>query len=346
MSDHNVLLVGSVPLADSSAVFRALAERLGTRAPAYPDGETGDRLAFVNWHRKKLFERPELEVIQEIPYEVPFKGTVKFYRMKPGKRVSDLPLRPLGYSEAAKESYEKFRRLRATGEIPQGTRFQVSLPTALILSNSLRDPFEERYPPFEQAMLAELSDIVAAIPHGDLSIQWDATNETHPEEAARYPDRAPKFLVRDWTFEQAIVCLARLCDAVPRDVRMGVHLCYGDMGGRHFLQPHDTSVMVDVFNALSAKSSRPIDYVHMPVPIDRNDDAYFAPLDGLRLGSTTQLFLGLIHPEEGLSGAQVKIAAARRHSRAFGVSCECGLGRRAPETIPALLDLHREVAAL
>jgi hypothetical protein len=346
MSDHNVLLVGSVPLADSSAVFRELAERLGTVASAYPDGETGDRLAFINWHRQKLYERPELEVVQEIPFEVPVKGTLKYYRMKPGKRVSDLPLRPLGYSEAAKESYEKFRRLRATGEIPRGTRFQVSLPTALILSNGLKDTFEERYPPFEQAMLAELADIAAAIPHGDLSIQWDAPSETHPEEAARHPDRAAMLSARDWTFEQAIVCLARLCDAVPRDVRMGVHLCYGDIGGRHIMQPHDMSVMVDIFNALSAKSLRPIDYVHMPVPIDRKDDAYFAPLDGLRLGSATQLFLGLIHPEEGLSGARAKIAAARRYQRAFGVGCECGLGRRAPQTIPALLDLHREVAAL
>ena len=346
MSDHKVLLVGSVPLKDSEAVFRALADHLGTSAAAFPDGETGDRLTFVNWFRRKLDALPELEVAHEISFEVPVKGTLKFFRMKPGKRVADLPLRPLGYAEVAKASYEKFKGLRAAGAIPARTRFQVCVPTPLLLSTALRDPFEERYPPFEQAMQAELKEITAAIPAGDLAIQWDAPSETHSEEAARHPDGAPKFLARDWTFEQGIEALARMCDAVPQDVKVGVHLCYGDLGGRHLVQPHDMSVMVDSFNALAAKASHPIDYVHMPVPIDRNDDAYFAPLDRLRLGSATQLFLGLIHPEDGVSGAKVKVAAARRHTRAFGVGCECGLGRRPPASIPALLDLHRAVAAL
>jgi hypothetical protein len=28
----------------------------------------------------------------------------------------------------------------------------------------------------------------------------------------------------------------------------------------------------------------------------------------------------------------------------FGIATECGFGRRPPETVPGLIDLHREVA--
>ena len=40
------LLVGSVPLADSAAVFRAVTAKLGRYLKRIPDGETGPR---ANW---------------------------------------------------------------------------------------------------------------------------------------------------------------------------------------------------------------------------------------------------------------------------------------------------------
>jgi hypothetical protein len=86
--------------------------------------------------------------------------------------------------------------------------------------------------------------------------------------------------------------------------------------------------------------------MHMPVPRDRSDDAYFAPLKGLRLEPDTELYLGLIHLTDGVEGAKRRIAAAKRVVTDFGVSTECGFGRRPPETIPRLLELHRDVAAL
>ena len=44
-----VLLVGSVGLEDADQVFRALGERLGSRAKRYPDGETGPRYYWIRW---------------------------------------------------------------------------------------------------------------------------------------------------------------------------------------------------------------------------------------------------------------------------------------------------------
>ncbi len=45
-SQRDILIVGSVPLADSEAVFRAVAGALGDRVRRIPDGETGAR---INW---------------------------------------------------------------------------------------------------------------------------------------------------------------------------------------------------------------------------------------------------------------------------------------------------------
>ena len=103
-------------------------------------------------------------------------------------------------------------------------------------------------------------------------------------------------------------------------------------------------MMVAVANALTSALKRPIDYVHMPVPRDRSDDAYFAPLADLRLAPATELYLGLVHVTGGIDGIRKRIAAARRVRDDFGIGTECGFGRRQPETIAALLHLHAEAA--
>ena len=55
-SQRDILIVGSVPLADAEAVFRTLAGALGSRLRRIPDGETGAR---INWIESQapVFER-------------------------------------------------------------------------------------------------------------------------------------------------------------------------------------------------------------------------------------------------------------------------------------------------
>jgi hypothetical protein len=88
-----------------------------------------------------------------------------------------------------------------------------------------------------------------------------------------------------------------------------------------------------------------IGWLHMPVPIDRDDEAYFAPLTNL-LKRQTELYLGLVHFRDGLEGAARRIATARKFSPVnFWIAFECGLGRRPPdEPIAKFLELHREIA--
>ena len=123
---------------------------------------------------------------------------------------------------------------------------------------------------------------------------------------------------------------------------MGFHLCYGDSGGKHFTEPADTGLMVKIANALSENSPRPIQWIHLPVPKERDDSAFFAPLKKLALRPETRLFLGLVHPGDGIEGTRRRMAMAQRFVSEFGIATECGFGRRPPETVPELLRIHAE----
>jgi hypothetical protein len=79
--------------------------------------------------------------------------------------------------------------------------------------------------------------------------------------------------------------------------------------------------------------------LHLPVPKDRTDDAYFAPLKGLQLAAGTQLYLGLLH-EDDEAGDKTRAAAARRSVADFGVATECGWGRKDPARVPGLIATH------
>ena len=146
----------------------------------------------------------------------------------------------------------------------------------------------------------------------------------------------------DEPFEGLVARAVRLGDAVPAGVRMGYHLCYGDVAEKHFKEPADTTNLTRVANALFGGVSRHVDFVHMPVPIERDDEAYFAPLEEFRLPAGTELYLSLLHREDGLEGALPRMKAAKPARSAFGVATECGMGRGPRDEMEPLLSLHGE----
>ncbi len=125
---------------------------------------------------------------------------------------------------------------------------------------------------------------------------------------------------------------------------MGYHFCYGSFGGKHFVEPRDSRAMVDLANRLAAGVKRSIEWIHMPVPAERDDDAYFEPLKDLDLRPETKLFLGLIHDTDGVEGTRRRIATADKFVADYGIATECGFGRRPAETVGPLLDIHAAVA--
>jgi hypothetical protein len=258
-------------------------------------------------------------------------------RLKAGVQPRDIRIGGLGYPEAAIASYRLLCRLRDEGVVPRHLRFQVSLPTTAAFLNAhvVHEHHAVVEPVYRERLFAEVDEILAAIPRRDLALQWDVSTEMGQWEGVRrahFPD------VKNGVIER----LAAHCDRVPLEVELGIHLCYGSYGGRHWKEPESTAEMVEVHNRLAGRLSRPIDYLHMPVPVERNDDAYFAPLADLKL-ATTKLFLGLVHDTDGVEGTRQRVAAAAKYRHDFGIATECGFGRRPPETIPHLLQVHANV---
>ena len=138
--------------------------------------------------------------------------------------------------------------------------------------------------------------------------------------------------------------VADLADRVPADVDLMFHFCYGDANHRHAVEPSDMGDMVEMANRIKGKIARSIQLIHMPVPRERSDAAYFAPLHRLALGPDTELALGLVHYTDGIEGTRRRMDTARQFVSRYAVATECGFGRRAPETIPALLRLHLAAA--
>jgi hypothetical protein len=111
------------------------------------------------------------------------------------------------------------------------------------------------------------------------------------------------------------------------------------------MEPEDASVLRDMANAIADGIERPLTFLHLPVPRNRTDGDYFAPLRTMRLPEETELYLGLVHHTDGVEGTRERIEVARRHvDRDFGVGTECGFGRREPETISELMRVHAQVA--
>jgi hypothetical protein len=334
---RGVHLVGSVPLRSRDEVFRTASAILGDRLVRIPDGETGDRSDWIGWQLEVLKRTPQFKEAPPHPNRYSARPQVQLVESADRGAVA---FGPLGYAEAARASYAEFARLRQEGIVPAGLRFQVSLPTPFAVVNSFvaRPDRQAVEPAYERRLLAELGEILDVIPHHDLAIQWDVAIEVGVVEGV-----IPSLLQHPK--EEILQRLSRLSARVPEDVELGFHLCYGDLGHRHFQEPEDTSVLADLANGLSERIRRPIAWIHMPVPRARDDDAYFAPLRGLHLHPETQLYLGLVHYTDGVEGTARRITAAQRTIPRFGVATECGMGRRPPDTVPDLLAIHAAVAA-
>lgn len=348
----SVLLVGSVPGETAAEVMRTCGEGVGQYVSCLPDGETGYRRVWIQFLAATIYHgHPALETIQrpkpidgkESWFPRDYGDDSWLFKVKAG--VAPVHFDHLGYANEAKKSYQDFCALRAAGVIPGGVKFQVSLPlsesaTRAFLTNA--HDFALLWSAYEEAIGREIARMVQAIPADDLVIQWDICVEVLAIEL-RDQFGGPWRPAGD-PFERYIRALTTLARQVPDQTLMGCHLCYGDLGHHHLVEPADLRLLVRMANAARQAVARPIDYYHMPVPRNRADAPYFAPLQDLDIGEA-KLYLGLLHHTDGVEGALRRVRTARQNLASFGIATECGFGRRPPETIPELLRIHREVAA-
>jgi hypothetical protein len=337
----SVHLVGSVPLPSADDVFRATATTLGTYVKRIPDGETGAR---SNWIASQI---PVFTAHESLKQFTAPSGIPRF-RLRAGVEARNLTFGELGYARAAVDSYRSFASLKAAGLIGPEVRFQVSIPTplaplVLLFDEDLQQAVE---PSYRLAVLRELTDIVSQIPPTELAVQWDVAVEFSLLEGVPLMPGDPPPHTVPVSVPEVANSLLPLADAVPAEAELGFHFCYGDINHRHFVEPRTTQVVVDLASAFFPSVERRVDWLHLPVPADRDDAEYFRPLTSLPREDFVDLYLGLVHASDGVEGALRRIAAARDFTDDFGIATECGFGRRDPVTVPALLDLHRSLAAM
>jgi hypothetical protein len=341
---RDVYLVGSVPMTSATEVFETVSGALGTRVKRLPDGETGDRGDWISWLEPVFSEHPSFQKSGEF-FRVHTTGTGRErYTLKPGINVQDVHFDNLFYADIAKQSYAAFKRLKDAGKIPVGTKFQVDLVPAhsviwLFLVDALHAAID---PLYNDALKREIDKIAAAIPHDELAIQFDVASAVFARLERNEPSSYGR--TKAEMQEKFGAILVDLGNRVPADIDLLYHLCYGDSGHKHVVEPTDMNDMVNFANRVSQQMQRPVHLIHMPVPRNRADDAYFEPLKRLKLRPETELCLGLVHHTDGVEGTTRRLEAAKRFASNFSIATECGFGRRDPATIPELLRIHARIA--
>jgi hypothetical protein len=351
---RDILLVGSIALANAEEVFRTVADVIGPAAKRIPDGETGTARAYWLQCQTPFFlDNPQLEMVERdaaspggfrharIPSNGLYSPTAAGAymgqaRLKPGVEPNDLRFDNLGYADWAEESFGIFKGLQKEGVVPAGAKFQVCIPTTqvVIYSRMVYQEIPKIAPAYEAGIFREVERICQNLPKNEVSIQWDCTEPVGWQDA----DEAMK--------TGMIKRMVSFAEPVADGVELGYHLCYGDWEHKHMREPDDLGESVEMANAVSSSVGREIGWMHMPVPRGRSDDAYFAPLKDLKLHPETELVLGLVHHTDGIDGTRRRMAAADKFVSGYGIATECGMGRRPPETIMELMRIHKQASEL
>jgi hypothetical protein len=331
---------GGVNMPDAETVFRELAQRVGDLAHAYPDGETG---ALSGW---ATFPGPALRASEGIVEGEPrsfMRTNDEWPQLTVADGADEVRVGDLGYTEEYLASYEVFCRLRDEGVIPAGVRFQVQLPTPTAPLVLLVRPEDHAtlYGPLESAIFADLKRFLAAVPHDDVEVQWDVAAEFGFLEDVDW------YKFGEFRDPGSVVPkLVRCIDEVPQDVRVGLHLCYGDYKHGHESEPESLGTQVKLVNDAAAAAHRRIDFVGFTVPQNRDDAGFFEPLQELRTEGVGRLYFGIVpyYPSKQPQGTIARQAAhIDRYVADWGVCTECGMARHEADTVPSLLDLHRSI---
>jgi len=330
---RHVHFVGSIGLDTVEEVFATVGSLLGGHCRRIPDGEVGGRRQWISWQYPLLRSSPYLRVDETRP--IAGTGFCQL-RLQEGVVPEEISFGELGYAREARASYLDFLEARKAGVIPTGIRFQVCLPTPFAVMGFIAaQDVPVVAPAYERAMIGEVERLCSAIPHSDLAIQWDVCLEMVMFDG-RFQG-LPSFPGMEQVFAKGF---AQICAPIPDDVELGFHLCYGDMDAMHFVDPLDAGKAVDLANLIRRSITHKISWIHLPVPVDRKDVAYFEPLNRLDLTGGTELYLGVVG-KDGVDGTKRRIAAASKVVSDFGIAMECGMARgRNVGTVRELLRTH------
>ena len=333
-------LTGSINVPTVEDAFRLVGARLQPGVTRVPDGEPGNRANWVLTQADQFLREPDAR-----------------RRRQPGHGRVRAPRSDFGGGRLPHHRRRvvcEFSTHANDGVLAQDSRFLVSIPTPFNAVNSFVEfdsQVEVAYA-YEQQLRRSVDALQEVIPPSDLAIQWDL-----PTELATIEGWFPNPY---GGVEPIFAATARLAHWVHDDAELTFHLCYGDSkfgaspfmgdppneeaaarGGRHIL-PRDATAIVALANGLSRHVQRRIDAIQAATVAAWTKRAHWQPLADLALEADTEVFLGLLHAEDGAVGARARAAVAAEFLPEFGISTECGLGRHSAEQLEAVLVAWQE----
>ena len=337
----DVLLIGSLPAKSTQDAFRKVSQPLGLRLRSIPDGETGTRFNYIGW---------QLHVFPQDTIRFHLGGTERSNASL--EQFSIESIKPTQYDDVAIDSYATFTEMRIQGVFPLDVRFQVSVPTPFnCIQGHVRTEFQSTHDPLKnKRFIDSMKSLLKSIPSTDLAIQLDLCFDVialEYESGRSTDDRfKPHFFKPDSPpVKQGILDrLTHVWAVIPPEVKLGFYLCYGDLRHKHFVEPEDLNLVVELANDIvhTLRGKHDVGWVHMPVPKGRCDAAYFQPLKGLRIPES-RLYLGLIHAHDE-QGTRARIQVAHEvYGRSFGIATECGMGRTPVEDVDSILRILESV---
>lgn len=338
---RSVHLVGTVPADDAADAFDLFAASVGDHLPTWiPDGETGDRLDWIQRIIDGLRHHPDLRLARDGDWSH-YENT-PYFEVAPGREFTSVELDYARYFAESWPSFQTFNDSHGDDHV-----LQVGIPSHLDLAlvgfgfkpvAGLRN-----LAPFRDATVREITKI-HAVAGDDVVFQLEIPIPLIL--LTRVPGPARPVVANRLAAE-----LVKIVRRSPPGARFGIHLCYGDMNNESMADPDDSEPVVRLANAIVAAwpSAQRLEFVHAPFARGHEaptlDPAFYQPLADLRLPEEVRLAAGLVHEDRSLDELRsLRDRIESLTSRTIDVGAACGLGRRDRTKAEANLELSRDVA--
>lgn len=336
-----VHLVGTVPAADASQAFEVFAATLDGRLPhSIPDGETGDRLDWIERIIEGLKNHPDLYVAEDGDWSG-YEQTPRL-DVRKGRRLTSLELDYTRYFEESWPAWKEFSE-RVGGDHVLQVGIPGHIDLALVTFGFKPEKGLRNLAPFRDATVREITRI-HAVAGDDVIFQLEIPIPLIL--LSRLPAAVQPLVANRLAAE-----LIKVIERSPMGARFGLHLCYGDMNNEAMGDPEDSGALVRLANALVAvwPEAQKLEFVHAPFARGSEppslEPEFYAPLSGLKLPPGVRFAAGLVHEAHGLEtlvGLRDRVESLI--GQAVDVGAACGLGRRDRERAEANLELSRAVA--
>jgi hypothetical protein len=225
------------------------------------------------------------------------------------------------FAAAAIEDFRHAWQAKLEGRLPPDARFIVALPTpySMLPGTSPEDFSPSLLEALERHVAAQIATLTATVPATELAVQWDVCGETRIWESRGRDLGAPRDLP-----ERLLKSFVALSQAVPPEAEIGWHFCNRDRDGVPSAAAHDSAQVTRLAGAIIASTDREPAFVQVPVPQDRDDVDYYAPLASLSLWPSMDVYLGLVHQGDDVESAWRRLYAASSVLGRVGISPACG----------------------